>query len=298
MVQPVARVSIGEYRLGGEVGHCPPALLGTIFFNTQRLMQDPGQGRFDAGAALAQIEGAVQSCRGLNLPLFLDVVAETPRAARRQVEFVLTRCRVPVFIDASDEEARLAGLERARELGALERVVYNSLGRDASQRELAALARARPAAVVVSAMDPLDYGVESALAVLEEVEARLHPGLRGRLLLDVGFLDEVSVGLSCRVARELRRRSGLPVGGAPCNGIYLWENLKARGREDFLAGLCATLGYCAAWGLDFLFAGPLRNLPRLAPALAVSAVYQRYQILYRQGRGEELPRHPLEALFG
>ncbi len=294
----VVEVKIGEYILGGAAGRCPPALLGTIFFHNQKLMRDPEQGLFDERAALAQIQAAAAACQGLNLPLFLDVVAETPQAARRQVEFVLTRCRLPLFIDASDQEARLAGLERARELGALDRVVYNSLGREASERELEALARARPAAVVISALDPLDYGVDSALAVLAEVRSRLDPGLAGRLLLDVGFLDEASVGLSCRVARELRRRSGLPVGGAPCNGLYLWEGLKARGREDFLAGLAATLGYCAAFGLDFLFAGPLRHLPGLAPALAVSAVYQRYQLLYRQGREYELPRHPMEVLFG
>jgi len=147
-------------------------------------------------------------------------------------------------------------------------------------------------------MEPANFGAASALEVLGEFKARLSPALHDRLLLDVGFLDEASPGVSCRAAQELRRSAGLPVGGAPCNGLHMWKELKTLGEEAFVAALAATLGYCAAFGLDFLFAGPLRHVRDVAPGLAAAGVYNRYALVSETGRRDFSGEHPMRALFG
>lgn len=293
-----AKIQVGEHWLGGAVGEHPTAIIGTIFSGAQRFLEDPEEGRFEAPEALRQIERGATACRRTAVPYLLDVVAETPRAMERELSFVVAETSLPFLIDASDEAVRLAGLRAADRLGALGRTVYNSIGPDAPDEELELLARLRPAAIVVSTMDPANFGAASALEVLREVEARLSPALHGRLLLDVGFLDEASPGVSCRAAQELRRSAGLPVGGAPCNGLQMWEDLKTLGEGAFVAALAATLGYCAAFGLDFLFAGPLRRIPDVAPALAAAGVYNRYALVSETGRRDFSGEHPIRALFG
>ncbi len=64
-----------------------------------------------------------------------------------------------------------------------------------------------------------------------------------------------------------------------------------------MAALSATLGYVAAYGLDFLFAGPLRNVELIASSVAVGDVYNRYA-LQCLDRNRVLPdKHPIRAMF-
>jgi hypothetical protein len=65
-------------------------------------------------------------------------------------------------------------------------------------------------------------------------------------LLDIGFLDEASVKLSAKLAQEVRTLTRLPIGGAPCNGMYMWGGFEKPGEGAFMAALSATLGYVAA----------------------------------------------------
>lgn len=291
-------LEVGNHTLGGLAGSNPAALMGTIFFSGQNLLLDPEKGMFDQKAARRQIRAAEEAAKSCGAAMFLDVVAEHPRAMQRQIEFVAAGCGLPLLVDASELEVRLAGLETAAGLGALKRTVYNSLSRDSPASELKALEAQPPAALVVSALEPMDYGADSAEALARELMGRLSPELRKRCILDVGFLDEVSAGLACHIARDLRKRLGMPVGGAACNGLQMWEGLKARGPGAQDAALAATLGYCAGFGLDFIFFGPLRLAPQAALAQAVSDIYNYYGLLRDAKVERPHAGHPLSRMFG
>jgi tetrahydromethanopterin S-methyltransferase subunit H len=127
----------------------------------------------------------------------------------------------------------------------------------------------------------------------EALPRRIHK----RLLLDIGFLDEASVKLSAKLAQELRIRTRLPVGGAPCNGMYMWEALKNRGEGVFMEALSATLGYVTAFGLDFLFVGPLRNVEFIAPAVGAVDVYNRYELQSVEPNRTLPEQHPMKVMF-
>lgn len=119
----------------------------------------------------------------------------------------------------------------------------------------------------------------------------------GLRLLDVGFLDEASVKISARIAQEVRKQTELPVGGAPCNGLYMWEALRNRSEGAFMAALSATLGYVTAYGLDFLFAEPLRNVEFVAPAVGAVDVYNRYELRSIDPDRTFPEEHPMRAMF-
>lgn len=290
-------VEVGEFRLGGAVGEYPTAVLGTLFFSSQKLLFNCEQGIFDESAATKQIQRCVEAAEQAGVALFLDIVAETPVAMKNYLEFVIKKTSLPFLIDASSDEVRLAGLKTAKKHSAMERVVYNSIGADTTKTELEVLTKYAPAAIVISAMDPMDYGLNSSVSIVQQMKEALPSRIHNRFLVDIGFLDEASVKISANLAQRLRDHLGLPVGGAPCNGIYMWESLKKRGVKELSAALSATLGYVSAFGLDFLFVGPLRNIEFVAPAVGAVDIYNRYE-LQSIGSDQTLPeQHPIRAMF-
>ena len=290
-------IKVGQFCLGGPVGAYPTALFGTIFFEGQDLLIDSEEGIFDVKKAQRQIHISSKACQELAVPLFLDVVAETEQAISNEIEFVIREFDTPFLVDASDEDIRMRGLETVSELSALDRTVYNSISVDSTDEELKLIERLQPAAIVVSAIDTTNYGVDSALETVNQVKDRLSSDLHHKLLLDIGFLDEVSVKMSCDIGHKLRKLTRLPVGGAPCNGLHMWESLKARGEKVFVASLAATLGFCTAFGLDFLFAGPLRHINLVASAQGVADVYNRYNLMVNNRDQTFNNNHPIQAMF-
>lgn len=290
-------VKVGKSVLGGAVGEYPTAVLGTLFFSGQNLLVDCEQGVFDEAAAKAQIRISQEAAERSGVSLFLDVVAETPNAMKNYLDFVIKCTSLPFLIDASSDEVRLAGLETAKKHSAMERVVYNSIGADTTKSELEVLTKYAPAAIVISAMDPMDYGLNSSVSIVQQMKEALPSHIHNRFLVDIGFLDEASVKISANLAQGLRDHLGLPVGGAPCNGIYMWESLKKRGVKELSAALSATLGYVSAFGLDFLFVGPLRNVELVAPAVGAADVYNRYELQRLNTHRNLSEQHPIRAMF-
>lgn len=290
-------VKVGEAFLGGAVGEFPTAVLGTLFFSGQKLLVDCDQGLFDEASARDQIQRAEKAAAQSGISLFLDIVAETPAAMKNYLDFVIKNTSLPFLIDASSDEVRVAGIKTVQKHSALDRAVYNSIGTDTSKEELEVIARYTPAAIVVSATDPMDFGLEFSLSIVRRMKEALPDRIHDRFLLDIGFLDEASVKISSNLAQNVREHTGYPVGGAPCNGIFMWESLKIRGEWALRAALCATLGYVAAFGPDFLFVGPLRNVEYIAPAVGAADVYNRYE-LQSGCRNRRLPeRHPMKVMF-
>ncbi len=290
-------VEVGKCFLGGAVGEYPTAVFGTIFFSGQKLLIDSEKGIFDENAALMQIRKCADAAEEVGVPLFLDIVAETPMAMKNYLEFVIRNTSLPFLIDASSDEVRLAGIEAAQKHSALDRAVYNSVGTDTDKKEIDVLKKYTPAAIVISAVDPMDFGLGSSLSIIKKMKEALPRRIHKRFLLDIAFLDEASVKMSSKLAQVVRKRTNVPVGGAPCNGMYMWEALKNRGEGAFMSAMAATLGYVTAFGLDFLFAGPLRNVEFIAPALGATNVYNRYELRSVDPNRSLPERHPIEAMF-
>ncbi len=279
------------------MGEYPTAVLGTLFFSSQKLLVDCEQGIFDKNAALGQIRSCADAAGKVGVSLFLDIVAETPMAMKNYLEFVIRNTSLPFLIDASSDEVRLAGIETVQKHSALDRTVYNSIGTDTGKKELEVLKKYTPAAIVISAVDPMNFGLESSLSIVKKIKEAVPRRIHKRFLLDTGFLDEASVKLSAKLAQEVRTRTRLPVGGAPCNGMYMWEALKSRGEGAFIAALSATLGYVTAFGLDFLFVGPLRNVELIASAIGAVNVYNRYELQSVEPNRTLPEQHPMKIMF-
>lgn len=290
-------VKVGDYTLGGQLDLHPTVLFGTIFFEGQTLLSDSETGAFNEDMAKRLIKMNFEAGERISVPVFLDVVADTEAAIKNQIGFTANQFDIPFLVDGSDSDVRLAGLEQASRAEALGRTVYNSVGVDSPQEELAAIIRHPPAAVIVSAIDTSDYGVASALDIVKAIKTRLPREFHQKLLLDIGFLDEASVKMACRIGQEVRAATGLPVGGAPCNGLQMWDALKSGGDPDLVVSLASTLGYCTAFGMDFLFAGPLRFIRHIAPAQGAVDIYNRYDLMAKNRHISFTAAHPMDVMF-
>lgn len=290
-------VKVGDYTLGGQLGMNPTILFGTIFFEGQTLLMDSETGTFNEDMAKKQISDNAGAGKSVSVPVFIDVVADTEAAIKKQIDFTANQFDIPFLVDGSDSDVRIAGLKQAYQSNALQKTVYNSIGVDSPDEELEAVINHPPAAIIVSAIDTSNYGTDSAIGILYEIKKKLPQNLHKKLLLDIGFLDEASVKMACQIGKEVREDTGLPVGGAPCNGLQMWDALRSRSNADFTVCLASTLGFCAAFGMDFLFAGPLRFIRHIAPAQGAVDIYNRYDLMINNRNLSLADNHPMNVMF-
>lgn len=288
-------LKIDKFNCGSQFGTFPPMLFASIFYDGQNMVFDHKNGVFDRDKALAQVRLAEESAERFQVPVAMDVIASTPLAMRRYLEFISEYSELPFVIDSSVPEPRLEGLKFCAENNLLHRAIYNSISEDSSNEELEALSEYPPAGIILMAINQDDYSPVGTLKLLEELLPSLRKKQIQNLMVDVCVLDQVSLKAATEIAQAVKEKYSLPTGGAPCNGIYMWEELKALPTALFETGLATSIGYATSRGFDFAFIGPAKNIERSALAAAVSAVYDGYALLQKQ---TDLPEeHPLNALF-
>ncbi len=290
-------VRVGGTVIGGPVGAHTGLLVGSIFYDGHSLVSDALAGTFDADRAGILVERVEDLRRRYGVQMALDVIAASPESMRRYLEFVASRCGLPMLINATEPEVRIAGLEAADDLGVLDRCIFASLNEDTADEELDALSEHRPAGVMVLACDVMDPTPEATCRLLDE---RYLPMLEqigvGVPIIDTGVLDPPSIGLAIRSIEAVRQRYGFPVGCAFSNAFPGWSAVRALGRPWSDISLGAALVACRAAGADFLHYGIVERAAVAAQAAGTVEVFYGYAA--RELDGQVLPEHhPLRAMF-
>jgi len=118
---------IAGVKVGGNVGENPTVMIGSIFYKGDKTVRDEKTGSFNRERAEELISKAEEISERTGLPAMLDVVCSNPENARNYLEFVADVTSMPILIDAVSLEAALTGLESAKELGVVERTIFNSI---------------------------------------------------------------------------------------------------------------------------------------------------------------------------
>lgn len=290
-------VHVGDTVIGGPFGAHTGLLVGSIFYDGHSLVGDALAGTFDedrAGTLVGRIEDLG---RRYGVQMALDVIAASPESMSRCLEFVARRSVLPMLINATEPEVRIAGLEAADDLGVLDRCIFASLNEDTADEELEALSAHRPAGVMVLACDVIDPTPESTCRLLDE---RYLPML-GQIgvdvpIVDTGVMDPPSVGLAIRSIEAVRQRYGFPAGCAFSNAFPQWSAIRALGRPWSDISLASALVACRAAGADFLHYGIVERAAVAAHAAGTVEVFYGYAA--RELDGEVLPEHhPIRAMF-
>ena len=102
-------------------------LIGTILDHKHDVVTNADRGEINAAEAEKRIRLQEDFSARTGNPCMLDVVGATPEAIVRNLEFAAKTTDMPLLIDGTTAEVRIAGLKYVAQAGLADRIVYNSI---------------------------------------------------------------------------------------------------------------------------------------------------------------------------
>ncbi|MFX1511256.1 MAG: hypothetical protein ACFFCQ_01565, partial [Promethearchaeota archaeon] len=167
-----------------------------------------------------------------------------------------------------------------------EKMIFNSINLGTTDAELKALADLGISNAVILAHNMSLPSADGSVLLLKQglLEKVLQYNISnllidpGSLPVDTGFLS----GEFFAALLLLKSHFGWPVGGAPCNILESWSDLKdasllSEMPTSFLAVLCSVNAMAFTLGADFLFYGSLEHAPEVfaSASLTNKIIYER-----------------------
>ncbi|MBN1852142.1 MAG: tetrahydromethanopterin S-methyltransferase subunit H [Pirellulales bacterium] len=264
------RFEIAGIQIGGLPGVQPTVMIGSIFYHGHKICMDEDRGTFDRAAAEAAIRGQEDYSTRTGCPGMLDVVGATPEAIVQHLEFVAGITDLPLLIDGTTTDVRLAGLEHATRIGIVDRIVYNSIQPEISDEELAALKKAGVKSAILLTYYLRDFSAAGRLMAVRELVPKAEAAGIEHLLVDTCILDLATLGQACGAIHDVKNEFGLPAGGGVHNAVAVWRGLKTKmGPEAEKPCIASVNAAAVAVGADFLLYGPVEDAKYVFPAVAM-----------------------------
>jgi len=293
---------IGGIRIGGQPGELPATLIGSIFYEGHKIVENPKKGTFDRARAEELIGKQDELSDLTGNPCMLDVVCTTIEAARRYIDFVSEATEAPILLDAYPK-VRLEALEHVSEIGLTDRIVYNSIYAP-SETEVDAIRDSNVEAAILLAYNVRDRTTEGVLSLLRGSEGK--PGLlevseRASItkpLVDTTIFTYIpSIGMGARACLRVKEELGLPAGGAPGNATAVWGQSEDLGQDVAKINYVAPQMVPLTLGADFLLYGVIEAAPWIFPACAAVDAMIASTAQIEHGVETLTEEHPLYKLF-
>ncbi len=268
---------IGECIIGGNRAEYPTAIMLSTFHQGDKSVTDHKTGRFNEKRVRRHLNRATKLSETTGNPLVLDVLAETPEAMVRYLEFLAEAAPTTSFlIDSSSQETKMAGLKLVEETGRAEYAIYDSISLLSTDEELEALRASSIGAAILLAHNPLDLDPKGRLDVLRGTKGKeglLAKAKRAgitKILVDTVALDLAGLSLATAAMPIIKRELGLPVGAGSANSVAIWRRSSqiSPAAKRYVAPALCTYLQCA--GANFILPGPLSNAPRFFSTIAVT----------------------------
>lgn len=266
---------VGGVKIGGIPGKDPTVLIGTIFYQKQRIVQDEEKGVFDEEEAEALIRRQEELSDITGNPCMLDVEGPTVQALERYIDFAADATDAPLMIGGPTFEVRQAALKRVEETGLANRVVYNSLMPGCEDEELEWIRDAGVSSAVLFAYNVTDLTSRGRVETVTRLWERVQAYEIEKPLLDTFVMDVPSLGIAFRAIIDIKANLGLPAGCSPHNAVGLWKGLRKKmGLRSTRSIVASVNAFAAAAGADFILYGPIGAAGIVFPAVAmVDAAY-------------------------
>jgi len=286
-------VDIAGVKVGGSLGENPTVLVGTIFYRGHKIVTNERAGEFDRKKAEELINSQDDFSERTGNPCMLDVVGSTSEAMKKFIEFVANATDAPFLVDGPTPDVRIAGLEYAKEIGVIDRAVYNSLIPEYKPEELAKMKEVGLRSSILLAYNVKEFTTNGRIKALRELIKIASQGGIDKPLLDTCVLDVPSLGSACRALFTVKDEIGLPAGCGAHNAVSLWRGLKKkfdeRAVKPSLASACVV---AVSVGADFVLYGPVEDAPYVFPPIAM--VNAAYGHAFQMEKGTRpSPTHPI-----
>ncbi len=290
---------IGGVKLGGQPGEFPTVLIGSMFHKGDRLIRRRKNGTFDRDGAQEYLQKLEYISTKTSIPAILDIVGNTADEFAAYLDFLSKATTMPLCIDAWKSEVRIAATREAAQLGILDRLIYNSLNPWCQhlQQEVEEIAALGVKHVVVGVFDEADKFASGRTRSLEALLPVIEKGCFASILVDTTVMNVAAMAFSLQAGFDIKQKTGLPVGCAPANGTYIWEQVRKIGQQVFSGADATAHGIAALLWCDFLFYGPLAGTERVFAAAAVADCIKALYAFSYSRKLPAMPSHPLRRLF-
>jgi len=293
---------IGDLEVGGQPGELPTVLVGSIFHEGHGIVKDRDRGLFDERRARLLISRQERISKRTGLPCMYDVVAETEQAMKRHIAFVAEHTSSPLLVNAPNARVRIHGLRVAKDLGVLDRVVYDSVNNTLDEAEMEGIRASGVEAAVVQAFNPRFPMPRGMVAVLRGdgpggglLERTGQAGITKPLLF-APVLDLPGVGFAALGVRLLKEEFGLPVGTAPVGVVGRSKPGRTLSPATKMACRAAVVSLVQAAGADYVIYGSLNRSRAIFSSCAVVDAAITYGVR-AEGRRPRSPLNPLNVMF-
>jgi len=276
---------IGRVKVGGQPGENPTVLAGTIFYGGHKIVSDSKAGVFDKEEAEALIKKQEEMSDITGNPCMVQVFSESVEAMKKYIDFVASVTDSPFLIDSTEPKVRAEGAKYAKEVGLLDRAVYNSINVSLTEEELKVLKEVRISNAIVLAFNPTDPSIKGRVAVLTTGGGVIEKGLLRiaeecgvkALLIDVAATTLGSgAGAALASTYVIKSKFGHPTGGGVHNVVSAWPWLRRlrkehpSGRELFKFCDVASNVLQVIVGGNFVLYGPIENAEQVFPVVAMT----------------------------
>ena len=259
--------NIGNTEIGGQPGQLPTVLFGNLFYKGMPEVTDHKEGRFDKEKAESWIRIAKELSRETAVPHIIDVTALYPKAMEKYVRFVAERTENPISINGANAETRIARLKTAKELGLEDRVIFNGIMPETSEKELEAVKECGVTAAILIASNEYDFSPDGRISALKGSEYQ--PSLLEmaesagveKVLVDTVVYDVPSIAYAAEAVKLVKETFGFPAGCSPANATFEWRRRKEF-KEGFAAANASAHSLLQFWGADFQLYGPIKQCRR------------------------------------
>ena len=291
---------IAGVKVGGDVGENPTVMIGSIFYKGDRIVKDEANGVFDQEAAKSLIGKVQEMSEKTGLPAMLDIICTNPKSAEKYLSFAAETTEMPLLIDAVSEEAALRGLEVAKEIGIIERTIFNSVNpetRDPIYRKIKEVGLKSVIALTYSTRAIISS--KERIRLLETLIPKVKAAGVEKFLVDTVVVDISTLGLACKAIYEIKDQYGYPTGCGAHNAVSSWKALRKK-KNPLLTSVCTSVvsSLPIAIGADFVLYGPIDAAEYIFPAIClIDAAYG--QVLMEEGKRPNLshPRFKIARLW-
>ena len=213
---------VGNIRLGGQPGAQPTALIGTIFYHGHEVFTDEDRDEFDSGAAERLIREQEDFSHAYRQPLLAGRGGAIPRRSLSpDLEYVAGITEMPLLIDGTTSDVRMAGLEFVAKAGLADRIVYNSIQPEIDDEELHAIGQAGVTFAIVLTYNMMDFTTEGRIDSVRKLLPKLEKAGITKPIVDTCVLDMATLGQGRSLMHIVKDEFGLPTGGGVHNAVAI-----------------------------------------------------------------------------
>ncbi|MDH5807044.1 MAG: hypothetical protein QXW62_00495 [Candidatus Methanomethylicaceae archaeon] len=264
-------------------------LVGSLFYKGDKKVKDHKKGIVDIKALSREIKKVNKLKEKTGISHAIDIIAETPEAMENYITIIYELTDDLIFIGGLNEETRIAGYKKAKDLGISNKCVVNSISPLTTDNELKAIKEYGIKSVILQLLDPNAIYPEEKLCILKDIMLEKCKGLE--IAVDVGVIDFTSVWLAIESMKLIKKELSIPVGCAPSNAAYQPLINKKVNKTTTRAINVALTSIIQMANADFIIYGPLKAASYIFEAVAVIEGIKGYG---EKLQGKKLDKnHPL-----